>query len=843
MGILDDAKFQATKAYNSVVGNSNAFAGRGTQGGPTAAEINAYAHKTDNITASSKESHTLNFQPNMLNNYDVVTYHWKLFLTSLENAKNGDVLSLANQVVIAESGVSDLTIDKVEMNGIAIPSVETGTGTQTTVKFEIVEPSGAGLLDKMFYEAVSLGIGNWLVMPCFLQLEFRGRDPKTSSADLTGAPGTIGSMRWLWPIKLTNAKANVTTVGTRYEFDAIVYNELAQSNSYFGIQHNLILREIDTFEGAMKDLARKINADQLEKLIDNYSIPDTYKIVIDPIFQGKAGTITPPKNNNNTSRGGDYVKFDKKTATYNTGTTIDKIIDSLLGNTAYYQEKMQGAPAPAAKPGTSNTEPDQMKKFWRVVTETHPIAYDSLRQDNAVEITIFVIEYDTGVMDVNPSQTGQTPDSIGAAKKRIVEYANKRIFNKIYNYMFTGLNDQVISFDLNMNFSFAASLSRFGGIYSNTATQNGEGVTNQKHAEEEKNLTTQLRQTLQFVNNASPQDSKKVDAKISEMKKSLDNSKLDPTTRARYNTILSNAKSADKVGTNLQGTGGLNANGTIADPVKSATSLAVPKNNMSPAFISDVQLSSEGTKQAYQTMLTNRKGKLRPIPYREGVQESNLGFGIDQASDAGRNRVSSVFATALYSSLDASLQHVKINIKGDPYWLFPQPITGEKTKVDYNSYIAKSNPAQAITNIKDAHKTIRDSVNLFGTDNFIVIRFRTPRIYNETTGIIDPFTDAEMFSGVYKVITIVSKFEVGKFTQELTCLLDPVINITDLQGFLKEIETTQGYRPAVLDAQVAADARTNFAKVDPRRLDIANPDRVNNLPGQIKGPIIPNIKG
>lgn len=774
-------------------------------------DATAFAHKADNTAASSKESHTLNFQQNALNNYDVVTYHWKFFITSLENAQSGDILTLANQVVIAESGVSDLTIDKVEMNAIAIPSVETGTGTQTTFKFEIVEPSGAGLLDKMFYEAISLGIGNWLVMPCFLQLEFRGRNPEDQSSDLTGAPGNIGNQRWVWPIKLTNAKANVTTVGTRYEFDAITYNELAQSNSYFGLQHNTTLNNLTTFQEAMADLESKINADQIEKLIDNYSIPDTYKIIVDPVFLGKNGIITPPDNNQNTSRGGDYVKFNEKTATYNTGTTIDKIIDSLLGNTAYYQEKMQGSSTPSSKPGTAITQPDQMKKFWRVITETHPIAFDPLRQDNAVEITIFIIEYDIGVLDVNASQTGQTPDAIEAAKKRVIEYSNKRIFNKIYNYMFTGLNDQVISFDLNMNFSYAASLSRFGGIYSSSQTQTGEGVTNQKHAEEEKNISTQLRQTLQFANSASPADSGKVDAKITEMKKKISESNLDPKTRTRYSEILQYAKPADRASYR---TSKQNSGGNIT-----STSLVTPKKGSPVAFISDVELSSENIKNAQATLKTNQKGKLRPIPYREAIQETNLSFGIDQASDSGRNRVSSVFSTALYSSLDASLMHVKLHIKGDPYWLFPQPLANEKARLDYNSFIAESQPAVAIDNIKNAHQKIRTSVNLYGSDNFIIIRFRTPRIYNETTGVVDPFTDAEMFSGVYKVVTIISKFEMGKFSQELTCLLDPVINITDLRGFLKEIETTQG-RP---------NDRTAAAQVDPRLLTNTNP--INDVTG------------
>jgi hypothetical protein len=202
--------------------------GRGGQGGPTADQLNAFAHQSNNVVPSGNSAHTdvkIAFQPNLLDNYDAVTYHFKLFMVSTADSSTGRVLDPRSQVVIAESGVSDLTIDKIELDAIAVPSIEAGTGTQTTMKFEIVEPSGAGLLDKMYYESIDLGIGNWAVMPLYLQLEFRGRDPGTSNSDADGSPGALGNLRWLWPLKITDIKANVTAVGTRYSFSAIMYNE------------------------------------------------------------------------------------------------------------------------------------------------------------------------------------------------------------------------------------------------------------------------------------------------------------------------------------------------------------------------------------------------------------------------------------------------------------------------------------------------------------------------------------------------------------------------------------------------------------------------------------------
>ncbi len=760
----------------------------------------AFSHDTDNNVSSTHTSdYKLDFEPNMLDQYDTYTYHWKFFITSLEDATSGNVLLLDRQTIIAESGVSDLTIDKVELHGIAVPSVEAGTGTQTLMKFEIVEPSGAGLFDKMYYQAVSLGIGNWLVMPCFLQLEFRGRDPVTSESITDGGPGSLSGLKWVWPIKLTNAKANVTNVGTRYEFDAIMYDELAQSNSYFAIQHNIVLKNLETFGDAMSALERKLNADQGKKLIDNYSIPDTYRIVVDPLLANEKIVISDKAAS--TYRGSDYVNLDKKTASFASGTGIDKIVDALCGSMDYFQKKMQDANTRDAQPNPTTGEVNQMKKLWRVVTETKPIAFDLVRQDNAVAITVYVIEYDLGAVDVDAAQTGQTDDALPAAKKRFGEYSKKKIMKKKYNYIFTGLNDQVITLDLNMNFSFAASLSRFGGIYYDSQ-KSDMGLKAQDHIKNEAELSNQLRETIDFINDS--EDPKEVNAKVAQTQKSIEAAQVDPLVKEKYKNILKYQQNPDHLASAaaIAKAGGVNAAGATTDTPFAAASLAAPQSgtnsngdNINLHFITDVDIYSPDAQNADKTLKNLRKGKLRPVPYRENTQEANLIMGIDSTSDAGRARVSSVFATALYSTLDASLQTLKITVKGDPYWLFPRSVTGSVDVLPYKSNMADGT---AIDEIKNSHINYPGSVNLFGTDNFIVVRFRTPRIYNITDEPNDPNTEVNAFSGVYKVITIVSKFDMGKFVQELSCILDPVI---DLQDFLKDIEESVKHPDVVATPQ------------------------------------------
>jgi hypothetical protein len=235
----------------------------------------------------------------------------------------------------------------------------------------------------------------------------------------------------------------------------------------------------------------------------------------------------------------------------------------------------------------------------------------------------------------------------------------------------------------------------------------------------------------------------------------------------------------------------VNANGDPSADLKNAVSNAVGLaqpvsgtnangDSVSLQFISDVNINSQTSKDAAEIAQSIRKGKLRPIPYRETSQENNF-VGTDPSSNAGRSRTSSVFSTALYQQTgDASLQNIKLTIKGDPFWLFPRSISTDATILPYKSNLSKD---VAIALIKRGQTPT--SVNILGTDNFIVIRFRTPRIYNEVNGTLDPYTEVETFSGVYKITRIISKFEMGKFIQELECILDPVIDLSD---FLRDIE-------------------------------------------------------
>lgn len=753
---------------------------------PVAPET-AFAHNPEDTGTGDSLKLNFQFQPNILDNFDVYTYHWKLFIVDPASASNGEILDSKNQTIIVESGVTDLTIDKVDIRGVTVPSIESGTGVATEVKFEIIEPSGAGLIDQIFYQSIGLGIGNWAVMPIYLQLQFRGRDPDTSESLVDGASGNLASLKWIWALKLTDIKANVTTVGTKYDFTAIPYNELAQSNAYFVMKNSTSLRNLRKVSDALAELQDKLNTDQLLKLIDNYSIPDVFRIIVDPAIADE--NLYDFSSNRTSSRSGSFTAMDRKDATFGPGTAVDKIIDTILGHTSKFQKAMTGSDNPGSEGQPSAAKPSQMKKMWRIITETRPLQFDPRRMDDAREFTIFVVEYNIGVLDSNVFQEPSGSGSLEDQRRRLAAYLKKSILRKKYNYIFTGLNDQIINFDLTLNNAYSVAQSRMGGIYSNLA-MSSQGVAYQNNAKVEADITSKLRSAISFMNTAEPDihNAKEFKDQQESVTAAINASSLPDDTKKRYITLLENAKPENKanflqtVAYGIQTSDETKLNVVRKNVVNLATPQTEKITNRQLTFISDVNTNlkdpkNTATLNAYTEFLKNAKGKLRPIAHLEQLQDNQF-IGMESNSNSGIQKLSSIFSVALHGSIDATFTRIKLTIKGDPFWMSPQPFFG--TERPFYNVLKK--PADAISWIKDAHfRGANGTANYYGTDNFLIIRFRTPRIYNTEEGESDAnaqmFNEVATFSGVYKVVRVSNNFASGKFTQELECIIDPFINI------------------------------------------------------------------
>lgn len=441
----------------------------------------------------------------------------------------------------------------------------------------------------------------------------------------------------------------------------------------------------------------------------------------------------------------------------------------------------------AKTPGTDgspmNEEPTQMKKLWRIITETRPIKFDPRRQDLAREFIYYIIDYDIGILDQNVFQTSNEPITIETQKKRLMTYVKKSILKKKYEYIFTGLNDQIINFDIVINNAFAQAQARINGVYLNPAMHQ-IGVVNHNHVEEELKLSEEINKAISFQNSSRATDAAKTKGAVESAKRSIESAKLPEDVKEKYRLILEKSKPDTILSLlqELQESGGFTDSGTLDSAKLRAKKISTPVTEQVTQkqlnFISDINVKSKETQDTYIEFMKNARSKMRPIARMESIQDRQIGLGIEPDSNSGLQRLSSMFSVALHSGLDSSLTRLKMTIKGDPFWLSPQPYMNDSERI-FNSLKPRD---EAVKWIKEAHTRIINSANLYGTDNFFIVRFRTPQVFEGSAleNNADTNTDVETLSGVYKAVTIHSRFESGKFTQDIEAFIDPEIRILDI---------------------------------------------------------------
>jgi len=175
---------------------------------------------------------TTDIEDNILDKFDLPTYHIRFYMLSDDAVRKGIFGPKAKdqRVIIAESGVTVIEVDEVEIHTVSGISRESGVGTATEFSLTLKEPFGATLLDDVSNAAKFLGIKNFAKIPFFLEVSFRGRQTGDDSTQVPGAIGELQDLVWTWPILLTKMAMDVTTGGTVYSIKAAIYGDLAYTN-------------------------------------------------------------------------------------------------------------------------------------------------------------------------------------------------------------------------------------------------------------------------------------------------------------------------------------------------------------------------------------------------------------------------------------------------------------------------------------------------------------------------------------------------------------------------------------------------------------------------------------
>lgn len=663
------------------------------------------------------------FLGNQLDKFDNVTYNIKLYMVSEADMIVNNFES-EETVVIADTGVTTrVLIDDLEIKSFIGPGRSNKNRETQRIDFTLREYYGAGLLDQIFIASQQLGIKNYFKAPYFIELTFAGRDPETSSPDIEA-----NALRWVWPIFIKGINTEVDASGSLYSVESYVYGNLAGTDDNGSIPKMMTIKG-GTVREALYDLKNQLNVFSKGESVTNISIPDTFDITIhDELGSLKLVDSNITVENAKTSP----MESDDRSIRsipLDANMSILESVNRILSASPEYQAMSKNTETASE---SEVTDAESTKRLHRVFTDTKIISFDPNRGDYAKLFSFDVQPYEMSTLNVSPSE------SAANGKKKYSNLKGRRLIQKKYDYLYTGLNDQVIDFDLKFNFGWYVNMPSQAGLFTQHANASeGQHVSNMYY--DFQRIQEEISKARLLVANAPEASRTSVaSAQTNRIQSEINNSQLSGLEQEQLERLL-----ARSVSPRIPETYPSTYNSNYANAQSTSSNTPDDKKaDPTTRFVSDTIVNKKTLTNAYNQF---------PVSFgesRKNKSDIDGNRNVEGNKGAGRSYVNTMFEQA-FSGNSGDLVNVEIEVKGDPYWL----------------------------ESKDGVEA-QGSINSRTGQNSIVFTVQTADLPNEESGITEHTSSP--FSGVYAVRQVDHKFEKGQFTQTLYAVRDARITASDI---------------------------------------------------------------
>jgi hypothetical protein len=380
-------------------------------------------------------------------------------------------------------GAPEYFIDNVRFDTVIAPTPNKGTGPWMKLEFDIYEPYSMGLfLQSCQAAAVDAGFNTYLDnCPYVLRLEFKGWSGPNESL-------SYGPYNWL--VRLKNINFTVDQAGSHYKVECFPYNHIALSDQVNKIFNDVRLQgktatEVLSDEDNEFSLVSFLNSREKQLVEDDKkTYPDVYKIefVGDNPFGSAPGNDLEFKPDSQggmaiAKRAGDVVDGDKvqrgqmsinpkeKTLQFDQGMSITNIIDAVVLSTKEARENA--------------TDPGKLDSAGRVTWWKQDVHVELIEPvDPKTKDYPKMITFRINVFKVHHSMYLHPEGS-----SRGVDVC-KSLAAKVYNYIYTGKNTDILKFDINIKNMMFTAVDPSKHEY--TATQASAGVNRRVASSPEK---------------------------------------------------------------------------------------------------------------------------------------------------------------------------------------------------------------------------------------------------------------------------------------------------------------------------------------------------------------------
>ena len=385
------------------------------------------------------------FEPNILSSVEQPAYHFTLKM--LSDIDGGESITIAESGTTTGFNITDVKVKQhVGPNNI---TRNTGYAKFTIV---LVEPLGASLFDKLEAGSKKIGVQNWRRCNYQLDLRFVGYEPE-SSMPLDNIGGN-----WSWIMKFTNIPISVSAAGAKYTITALRLNDYAMENHYAIIDSGFsaTASTIGDYFGEVKDYLEKQQEGEY-----GY-IRHRYKFQVYPVSQdyGVMG-VSPMDPNQWQIQTGDFSTQHSRQTSMNgnigetnvgasTGTSIEAMVTDIFSNTKQGQILVTRSQNPEMPSNESENA-----VIWKVQSEVSAWGYDAYDNDYNYDIVYHIIPHISNAGMLSTEQRADA-DNGPLSRSKMDRMKRKGMIKKKYDYIFTGLNTEVINFDIDSNIAFYA---------------------------------------------------------------------------------------------------------------------------------------------------------------------------------------------------------------------------------------------------------------------------------------------------------------------------------------------------------------------------------------------------
>lgn len=730
----------------------------------------------------------LNFipEPNPMGDLFQPTYHFSFYLDTDVEAEQGT----GKEFVIAETGLTGMNIQSVEIDSFVGPNIRTRNATATSITMKIYEPFGAQFPDLLFNAAVRMNIRNYLKAPWFLRLKLHGYDED-------GVKVEVGQ-GWKWKMVLIDVQSNISENGSLHTVTAMPMAEVALNNQYCMLP-SLVNTSGTTVGEVLKNIITSMNENVktkygdtnppvLEFAIEDREYPYDTKIGVSRPFDHRIVSDSPQDSNTRTSE-----NFGTQDTHFSPGTDIPAVVDMLMART---DTAIQAARISREKPKVDGPDletdvRDPASLMHRIDTKVEYLSYNAVIGDYCKKITFIV----------KPYQSLRLLTSMGRAmsfdKEKILNRLKAKhavdqvLMRKQYDYVFTGLNTEVEKFDINVNFRWAVSVPVIQGWNTNTGTTARVDIA-------------QSAQDHSLKLNANSQELEATRLEIFNLDREIEEAgtSVSPEQTRRREELEARRRRLDEENRQLRTITGFEVDelNRIENERSEKRRRANPITGRTIDGEDDIYYNaqSEADGSAREGFGGSGSDDLSylPITIVQDADSPSASVYTGTSTDNNSNKgVYGALLNQLYGSFDGNLQSLELDIRGDPYWLGPGS-TGEEY----------SEPSTA------------EVPNFNNGEHMFVFRFKLPQGYDQNTGTVSVAADdrkggsrgegenqkpasggnSNIFTGFYAVTQVINRFNNGYFSQTL--------NAQRIQGWT--------YENIIEGREVTVDDNTNITDSD-----------------------------